>query len=128
MANNCELMIGVDRDSVCAGDDCESHDATIRVSKDESVLALLAAAWEACPLANIQGGKATWLIQVGDDRRIIGVMAEQWDRPKLFVSDNTTTAQILDGKMPALFFKYDCQSDPDVVFALLQAGRPLSGP
>jgi hypothetical protein len=117
--------ITVDRDSVCAGDDCVSHEATFSVASSCNVLEVLAAAWQACPLARISGDKATWLIDVGDAGNCIGVMAEQWDQPKLLIETSTSAAELFNGTKRALYFRYWCQSNPDAVLEAVKFNTPL---
>ena len=129
MRAEARVVVAVDRDSVAAGDDCESHAATVTVPATSSVSALLAAAEEACPLACIQGGRATWIVEAGGAGGTpIAVVAEQWREPKLLVSAATTVAALFAATPRALHFRYWCQVDPDVVFAALRDGRPLPSP
>jgi hypothetical protein len=120
------LRLAVDRDSVAAGDDGESHRAEVVVDAACTVPELVAAARRACPLAGIQGGKATWIVDVGGAvREAIAVVAEQWREPKLLVAPATTAATLFTDRAPALYFRYWCQADPDAVFAALRDGRVL---
>ncbi len=140
------LTVTVDRDSVAAGDDTVSHAVTIAVASGLPVTRLLAEALRACPLAGIQGGKATWIVDVGAaGAGSIGVVAEQWDAPRLLVPDTVTVATVFAAPAPeatvftapapeatvyaapapVLFFRYWCQADPDAVFAALRAGTAL---
>lgn len=120
------MRLDVDRDSVAAGDDCESHRAECVVDAACTVVELIAAARRACPLAGIQGGKATWIVDVGGAvREAIAVVAEQWREPKLLVAPTITATELFATRTPALFFRYWCQADPDAVFAALRDGRAL---
>jgi len=120
------LSVTVDRDSVCAGDDCVSHAARFDIPGSASVLELLSAAWRASPLAGITGGRATWLIDAGGHgTHCIGVMAEQWPAPKLTIPTTTTAEELFAGQPRALHFRYWCQSDPAAVFEALATGREL---
>lgn len=121
MSHTSAIRITADRDSVCAGDDCLSHEATFSVAASSNVLEVLAAAWRACPLAGIAGGQATWLIDVAGSNNCIGVMAQQWDQPKLLISPETSAAALFTGAEPSLYFRYWCQSDPDAVLGALQS-------
>ncbi len=118
-----DLTIAVDRDSVAAGDDTESHAATAIVPADSNVMELVAAALRACPLASISGDKATWLIDV--DSTCIGVIAQQWPRPKFIIAEHTSATDVFAGKRKSLHFRYWCQADPDAVFAAVRDGQPL---
>lgn len=120
-ANN--LTIAVNRDSVAAGDDTESHAATAIVPVASNVMELVAAALRVCPLASISGDKATWLIDA--DATCIGVIAQQWSRPKFVIPEHTCVTDVFAGKKPVLHFRYWCQADPDAVFAAVRDGQPL---
>ena len=122
-ADATDVIIAVDRDSVAAGDDTESHAATAMVSADSNVIELIAAALRACPLASISGDKATWLIDV--DSTCIGVIAQQWPRPKFIIAEHTRVTDVLAGKGKSVHFRYWCQADPDAVFAAVRDGQPL---
>ena len=116
----------VDRDSVAAGDDTTSHACTIDIETRRSVTDLIAEARRACPLASIAGGRATWLVDMaGPARGCIGVVAQQWDAPKLLVPGCTTIAEYFGSAEASVFFRYWCQADPDAVFEALRGGHEL---
>ena len=120
------LPIKVNRASVCAGDDCDSHEAEFFVSGSLNVIEMLSAAMTACPLASIAGEQATWLIDIdGQDGACIGVMAQQWPTPRLTVPSSTTVADLFSDRKPALYFRYWCQANPDAVFEAVRIGAPL---
>lgn len=125
MSNTSTIQITAGRDSVCAGDDVVSHEASFSVASSCDVLALLRAAWQACPLAGVAGGQATWLIDVPDANNCIGVAAQQWHQPKLLISPDTPVEELFRGKERSLYFRYWCQSDPDIVFHALQSKAAL---
>lgn len=121
-----QLRAIVDRDSVCAGDDCESHEAAFLTSAQTTVAEFLRQAMRASPLAGIAGGQATWLIDTaGYGNGCIGVMAQQWERPELLLSEDTTVEQLFGERQPTVFFRYWCQSSPDAVVQALRSGGPL---
>ena len=121
------LSAVIDRDSVCAGDDCEPHEAKVFVSHDSSVVEFLASALRVSPLASISGGEATWLIDTaGPGNGCIGVIAQQWTAPKLLIPETTTIEALFGEKTPTVFFRYWCQADPEAVFEALKAGRELT--
>ena len=125
MSDIAAIQITADRDSVCAGDDCDSHEAKFLVAATCSAQELLVVAWQACPLAGIAGGRATWLIDVASSENCIGVMAQQWLKPKLLVPPETTAAELFNGREQSLYFRYWCQSDPDAVLEAVRSGTPL---
>ena len=117
------IAVSVDRDSVAAGDDTDSHAATADVSVSCNVTELVDAALRACRLASISGGNATWLVDAGGT--CIGVIAQQWSRPKFIVAEHTRVTDVFTGKDKAIYFRYWCQADPDAVFEAVRSGQPL---
>jgi hypothetical protein len=119
------IELEVDRDSVCAGDDCQSHIALLSVSAETALIEVLKLAQKACSLAVIAGGNATWLIDTqGYGKGCIGVVAQQWAAPKLITEQNISAGQIWNGK-GTLFFRYWCQSNPSAVFEAIKSGGEL---
>jgi hypothetical protein len=123
-ANPLSLLIHVDRDSVCAGDDAEPHSATCYVLPTASVSELIDAALSVCRLASIAGGRATWLIEVGVPGRCVGVVAQQWVAPRLLAPNAAITGLFVSAAR-SVYFRYWAQNDPDLVFEALRAGRSL---
>jgi hypothetical protein len=120
------LTVTVDRDSVCAGDDCDSHEAKFEILASASVLELLSTAFQASPLAGVAGGQATWLINsAGCGENCIGVMAQQWLVPRLTIPTTTTADELFAGKAGGLHFRYWGQSNPEAVFGALASGQVL---
>jgi hypothetical protein len=118
--------ITVDRDSVCAGDDFESHERSFAAPLNAPVPELIQLAINACVLAEIAGGNATWIVEAGGyDGKPIAVVAQQWKEPRLLVPETATAEGIFDGHKPKLFFKYWSQANPDAVFDALASNRPL---
>ena len=70
---NSMMTVNVDRDSVAAGDDTDSHAVTATVPVASNVAELVTASLRACPLASISGDRATWLVDVGGT--CVGVIA-----------------------------------------------------
>lgn len=122
-----EIKIVVDRDSVCAGDDCDPHVQSFPVSAATTIGDFLQLIERSHYLASIQGGKATWLIDCASnkERRCIGVIAQQWAAPKLLVPPNTLLVDLLAGPELKLHFRYWAQADPATVFACVQSGQEL---
>jgi len=89
------IRLKVDRDSVCAGDDCVSHAVFVVVAPETTFVEVLKAAQKACPLAGVSGGNATWLIDTnGYGKGCVGVIAQQWKEPKLLISQNAAVSDI----------------------------------
>jgi hypothetical protein len=118
-------MIHLDRDSVCAGDDTESHESHLSLPLSATLADLLTAVSERHYLASISGGKATWLIQIAGRKDFIGVIAQQWETPRLLLPAETKLSVLLSGTKPAVFFRYREQSDPELVFSCLASGNEL---
>lgn len=120
------LHLKIDRNSVCAGDDTDPHDIPLSLPASATVADLLTEVTRRHFLASISGGKATWLIMVpGFRREPIGVAAQQWDAPQFVIAPETRLATLFGDGEPSVFFRYWEQSDPERVFACLQAGTPL---
>jgi len=82
-----DLRIKADRDSVCAGDDCESHDRIFAAPLHATVADLVDLATAVCPLASISGGLATWVVEAGGyGGRPLAVIAQQWPAPRWLVA------------------------------------------
>jgi hypothetical protein len=120
------LKATVDRDSVCAGDDCDPHNASFDTSTDATLAEFVQQAARACPLASIAGGRATWLVDTeGDGKGCIGVLAQQWTAPRFLLPESTTVAQHFGARPPSVYFRYWCQASPDAVFDALRSNSPL---
>ena len=126
MTNQPLLAVKIDRDSVCAGDDTDPHATIVTLSPSATFAELLRMVTDRHFLASISGDKATWLVAVPAFRAgFIGVVAQQWDAPRLLIPAETTVASLFAAGEPAVYFTYWLQSDPHEVFACLQAGLAL---
>ncbi len=120
------LFLTADRDSVCAGDDCESHERPFAASLGALMPELIQLATNACKLAGIAGGNATWIVEAGGyGGKPIAVIAQQWEEPRLLVPNSTTVESLFAHHKTKLFFKYWCQANPDAVFNALATNTPL---
>ena len=119
------MKIEIDRDSVAAGDDMESHSVFIKISDDIRVKDLIKKAKKACPFASICGGEATWIIYVGshEEKKCIGVSAQQWSEDRLLVSKDITAKSVFEGIENKMKFYYWAQNDPNEVFETLKQGK-----
>lgn len=121
------IVIQLDRDSVCAGDDVASHVQPLQVDADATIGALLGTIRRMRYLARIEGGRATWLIDTaGPGKGCIGVVAQQWHDARLTLPATTPLAGLLPDP-PRLYFRYWCQADPALVFDAVASGLPLPG-
>lgn len=104
MAN---ILIQITRDSVCAGDDCDApHLRQMEVSEMMPLKFLIQDILESGYLAKISGGRATWLIEIGEP---VGLVTQQWKDTHFFVDGNGPIGTFLKGK-PEIHFKYGVQT------------------
>ncbi|WLI14828.1 MULTISPECIES: hypothetical protein [Pseudomonas] len=115
------LEVAIDRDSVHAGDDLESHATSITLDPSATLRALIKVIQGMGYLPGINGGKATWIIC--SSGKPIGVLAQQWPEPKLTTPPESIVDQYFGNTEPRLLFRYWCQADPDQVFLQLKAGN-----
>lgn len=126
MNEHAVLTLTADRDSVCAGDDGESHARTFAVALHATVVDLVGLAAAACPPASITGGQATWIVEVGGHGgQPVAIVAQQWAEARLLLSHGETVGSLFHQRPPAVFFKYWGQADPQAVVDALMAGAPL---
>jgi hypothetical protein len=110
------LQIHFSRDSVCAGDDIDPHDASFAVPTPKDVEDLATSILRRVALPRIAGGQATWCLS---SRVPFAVVAQQWSVPKSlwFPSlGNLIPKGINQLKVHASYF---VQQDPDEVFRIL---------
>jgi hypothetical protein len=120
------LEVRLDRDSVHAGDDFESHESSIVLSDSLSVEAAIAEIRSNGYLPTIAGGKATWLIEsTGTGKRCIGVLAQQWVVPRLFIPASTSLKSHFGMAEPSFSFIYWCQANPATVYSAVKSGGAL---
>jgi hypothetical protein len=114
-------VINIDRDSVHAGDDLESHGTSIEFDPTLTLRKLFEAIRGMGYLPAISGGKATWIIC--SSGKHIGVLAQQWPEPKLTIPAESILSQYFADSESRLLFKYWCQVDPEHVFSQINAGH-----
>jgi hypothetical protein len=120
------FLVRLDRDSVCAGDDTDPHDIRVAIPPSSTIGELLDVVARQHYLAGISGGQATWLIAVGGAAgQSIGVMAQQWEAPRLILPGDTPLAVLFADREPALYFRYGEQADPELVFDRVKSERDL---
>ena len=106
---------------MAAGDDVVSHDRVVEVEADMTVGRFVADILASGYLPSIWGGEATWVVRAGRRGRALGVVAQQWSAPSLFVPESSAVAEAGE----ELHFEYRTQEDPAVVVGELSrtAGR-----
>ncbi len=120
------VTVGIDRDSVHAGDDIDSHAVALSVPSSTTIGEFLRLVGDTGFLPSIAGGEATWLVEQVDSRpAYVAVLAQQWQEPKLTLATATTIAELAPAGVPRLYFRYWCQADPDVVYGCVRSGSPL---
>lgn len=117
------VIVHVDRDSVHAGDDLESHAAKVEVDSESDIGCLLKDL-KFSYLPDVAGGAATWIVSCsGNGSGPVGVLAQQWQEPRLRVPTETSVAQVLGSGRLSVTFEYWCQKDPALVFDMISAGK-----
>lgn len=119
------LALNVERDSVCAADDIYSPHAKRFVFESNATVAeAISTIIQTGYLANIAGGKATWIVESAG--KPLAVVAQQWESPKFLIDPATLATECMKLEGPSsLFFRYWCQIEPAVVFECLTLGLPL---
>lgn len=115
------LVLSVERDSVCAGDDCDApHSKQFAFDQNVSLTEVVSSIVNSGYLAFVAGGNATWVFQVGEKR--IAVIAQQWTSPKYLVNQSDLVKDCVspENRHP-FFFRYCGQTDPDIVLGRLKA-------
>jgi hypothetical protein len=117
------LVLTVERDGVCAGDDIESpHTRRFKVRPDATLAEALSEILGKQYLALIIGGKATWVVE---SDKPLAVVAQQWKSPRFLVDPDTPVADCVPpGGPKPLYFRYWVQADPVKVLRKLRAGQP----
>jgi hypothetical protein len=68
----------------------------------------------------------TWFAYLeSEQKKYLGVIAQQWKSPKLLVSSTITLSDICSKEKSKLIFRYWCQADPDLVFKSLADNTEL---
>jgi len=115
--------IFVNRNSVCAGDDIDSHGFMLTIPEEATLGSCLQDILNRGYLPKISGGKATW---VADFDQPVAVVAQEWDKPRFVVPEDTSISS-WTGPI-AIHFRYWAQSDPQLVFDCLISRKPLPSP
>ena len=106
------LKINLNRDSVCAGDDCESHVIELEFDVKATIRDLVNRIKKIDYLAPLSGGKATWILMNLDTE--IAVLAQQWEAAKYFIRETTLLSELNSTDNEIDFFvKYRGQWPPD---------------
>ena len=120
------VKIKFDRDSVCLGDDIDSHNVSFDVDEEMTIDDFIKFLYSKANIARIGGGEATWILQLRNGRFYIdiAVFAEQWNTVKYFSTTFFTTGEIIKIYNSNEFFaKYLGQKDPEMVYDNLKELR-----
>ncbi|GAA2304876.1 hypothetical protein GCM10009853_072400 [Glycomyces scopariae] len=109
------MNINVDRSSVATGDDAYPHAKTVDLPESSTIAEAVAYLRGRKYLAQIAGGKATWVLEVNGSPA--AVIAQQRAEPK-FITDPTDRLGSF-GTDVSLVFKYRAQIDPDDLYDTL---------
>lgn len=111
-----QLTVHLNRDSVHAGDDLESHASTVDCDSESSIAELIQKVKQTY-LPGIAGGEATWIVTCsGSGPSPLGVVAQQWRQPRLRLPLDTSISKALGTSSPSITFEYWCQKNPQIVF------------
>jgi hypothetical protein len=114
--HNVIVNVYLSRDSVCAGDDSDApHPKQIVVADGASIEDILSGVSRSGYLPSIAGGRATWS---ASSNVPLGVLAQEWEKPKLFFPDFEDLLDV-DDKTLRIHFSYHTQIDPDIVYEVL---------
>lgn len=117
------LTIHLNRDSVHAGDDVESHELKVDADSESNIGDFLRELKRSY-LPGIAGGEATWIVSYsGNGPSPLGVLAQQWPEPRLRMPLDAPLSQVLGHGRLSITFEYWCQKDPTMVFDRISAGK-----
>lgn len=112
------MEIYLNRDSVCAADDIDSHEKIIIVDDSMPPDEIIKTIKELNYLPEIWGGYATWTLS---SKIPIAVFAQEWTEPKKisWMPINLKDLNFNDNILK-FYFSYQAQMPPDIVIAVLR--------
>jgi hypothetical protein len=113
-----QRLIVVDRDSVCAGDDMQSHTAACPVPPDATIAELLEVAIKACqlPIEN-----RPWIVAIAGMH--IGVFINTWGPHSFIIPIETKAEQLFNNNQRYIDFKGFRNPASNMVFDAFQMGE-----
>lgn len=97
------------------GDDVDApHERELFFLFSPSVEKLAKRVTDSNYLANIQGGKACWVLKISE--KPVAVIAEEWTSPKFLVAPATNVQLISQERPLNISVDYLAQKDPQTVF------------
>lgn len=114
------MIISLTRSSVSMGDDVDApHKMELNINESEKLSDLIEKIKECDYLASISGGRATWILYLGDTA--LAVVAQQWRRAKYLTKDSITMDELFNSnKKAAISFRYLAQKDPMDIYNSLK--------
>lgn len=110
-----KIKVNIERDSVCAADDLQSHNKVNRFSIDEPIFNILSRIKNDYLPRNISGGKATWLIHINSSP--IAIIAQEWDLPRIIIkSENIIRSYLKDKNEVEIYCEYLAQKNPELAY------------
>lgn len=126
MPEQAYLTIKIDRESVHPADDIYSHEKAVEFPASGTILEFLMLVNQPPYLPGIFGDQATWIVDLhGPGENCLGVVAQQWQQPRLTIPLTTPIADLITSPQSAFFFRYWCQADPEKVFLAIRNHAPL---
>jgi hypothetical protein len=114
------MKVRVDRDSVSAGDDTDSHAAVVTIEDAATLETAIRAVVSAYRLPSIAGGQATWCVSCDVP---VAVVSQQSPEPRMLPWVQFVTRCNPPREGLTVYFSYLAQVDPDVVFDVLRRVR-----
>ena len=108
------MKVYVSRESVCAGDDIESHGKTFTFPDNYSVEEVLQAIIDSGYLPSVSGGCATW---TAASNIPIAVIANEWSSPRIVGMANDRKNEFdYEKNTLRIHLNYHGQIDPEIVY------------
>jgi hypothetical protein len=118
-----KIRIELTRESVCMGDDVNApNKSIINLTESETLLNLTKYIFNENYLANISGGKATWVMKINNDKNI-AVLAQQWSEQKYLINGKTPIKNFLinnSNNILKIHFDYLAQQNPEIKYQELK--------
>ncbi|MBF0387547.1 MAG: hypothetical protein HQL20_06790 [Candidatus Omnitrophica bacterium] len=113
------IKIYFNRNSVCAGDDVDSHIKEYEVPETLSIREIISFVIRENYLPKISGGKATWSVFSNVP---LAVIAQQWVAPRFFwpAAENKRNELYSENGVLKFYINYHGQLDPDLVVKVLE--------
>ena len=113
------LLIHVERDSVCMGDDVNApHRASYELSNVQTIKQLINYLDKKYNLAGVSATTIAWVLK---STKPLAVFAPVWDEPRLLVEEDEALSSLIeDQHVLHLHFAYIIRCDPEEVYQALK--------